>query len=97
MLLFNLFTKRCRPGNRDTCEVYEADIIIQPTQQIEDNLKGLCKGQHFNYIKHPHECDKAIFCYNGYPIFKKCPLNNVFDISTERYGFLLLHYLNCTL
>ncbi|XP_070501889.1 uncharacterized protein [Chironomus tepperi] len=80
--IFDLTSSICRPGNRETCDFYDADTIIQPTQ-IEDNLKGLCKGQHFNYIKHPHECDKAIFCYNGYPILKECPLNNVFDISTE--------------
>ncbi|KAL7052150.1 hypothetical protein ACKWTF_004790 [Chironomus riparius] len=80
--IFDLNTLLCRPGNRDTCELYDADIIMQATQ-TEDNWKGLCKGHHFNYIKHPHECDKAIFCYHGYAILKECPLNNVFDISTE--------------
>lgn len=94
IIIFIYPQTRCRPGNRDTCELYDADIIIQPTQ-IKDNMKGLCKGRHFNYIRHPHDCDKAIFCYNGNPILKECPLNNVFDISTERYGFSL-HYLNCT-
>lgn len=48
------------------------------------NLDGVCDGRIFEFIEHPFDCGKAIFCYEQSPIVRECPKGNIFDINVLR-------------
>lgn len=69
---------RCRDGDRETCQF---------NQETTTNLPGLedvCNGKDFNFINHPTDCGKAIFCFDQNPIIRECPEGQIFDINTGR-------------
>lgn len=49
------------------------------------NFDGICDGKEFNFINHPFDCGKAIFCFQEEPIVRECPIGQIFDINTGRY------------
>jgi hypothetical protein len=48
------------------------------------NLDGVCENLFFDFIAHPSDCGKGIFCYNQYPILRECADGTIFDINIEK-------------
>lgn len=47
-------------------------------------LDGVCNGKFFNFIDHPTDCGKAIFCFEESPIIRECPQGQIFESKTGR-------------
>lgn len=48
------------------------------------NLDGVCDGRIFEFIEHPIDCSKAIFCFEEKPILRECPKGSIFDVNVQR-------------
>lgn len=82
----------CRYGNRDKCEFYDitsttmgigTTSLEATTTRSMPNLDGVCDGLNFNFLEHPSDCSKAIFCFYGQKILRQCPDDMIFDINIE--------------
>lgn len=49
----------------------------------------LCRGLNFDFIEHPSDCGKLLFCFNGVAILRECPPNTIFDINLSEYVLII--------
>lgn len=96
----NQFYIGCVRGNGIILQCYENEyfdenqlrcVYNQPTTTIPiwttsapPNFDGICDGLEFNFISHPSDCGKAIFCFQQEPVIRECPPGQIFNINRER-------------
>lgn len=64
--------------------VYSGDTTVGIGTTSQPGFDGVCDGLLFNFIQHPSDCGKAIFCYEESPIVRECPQGQIFDPRLER-------------
>ncbi|KAG5677761.1 hypothetical protein PVAND_007492 [Polypedilum vanderplanki] len=63
-------------------EINTTTTIITTTTTVSTeppNYNDLCEGLFFDFIEHPNDCGKAIFCYEEQAIVRECSLGTIFD------------------
>lgn len=63
-------------------EITTLPTVTTTTTEPPD-LNGLCRGRDFDFVAHPSDCAKVIFCFREDAILRHCEEGTIFDLVNQ--------------